>query len=235
MTQYAPPYALRVMTVSFGTVASANAQEQLGSMPDDAPVLLHGSWQKPGHVLERDQWNVEGVTEPHEAGALHRGIDVERPCQVCRLIRDDPDRTAAQTRKPHQDVPGVILVHLEQVPLVHDRVNDVEHVVRLVRCRRHDRVEPLVGAVGWIGALDARRIVDVIPRHEGQQLADQEQAFLVVLDREMRDAAPLVVRHRAAQFLLAHLLVSDRPDDIRTGDEHVARVLHHDDEVRDRG
>ncbi len=25
MTQYAPPYALRVMTVSFGTVASANA------------------------------------------------------------------------------------------------------------------------------------------------------------------------------------------------------------------
>ena len=114
-------------------------------------------------------------------------------------------------------------------------MDDVEHVVRLVRRRRHDRVERRVLAVGRIGGLDARRIVHVVAGHERQQLADQQQALLVVLDREVRDAALLVVRHRAAQLLLRHLLVRHRADDVGPGHEHVAGVLHHDGEVGDGG
>ena len=51
----------------------------------------------------------------------------------------------------------------------------------------------------------------------------------------MRDAARRVVRHRAAEVFLRHVLVRDRLDHVGTGHEHVARVLHHDDEVGDRG
>ena len=50
----------------------------------------------------------------------------------------------------------------------------------------------------------------------------------------MRDAAPLVVRHRPAELLLRHLLVRHGPHDVGAGHEHVARALHHDDEVGDR-
>ena len=50
----------------------------------------------------------------------------------------------------------------------------------------------------------------------------------------MRDAALLVVRHRAAELFLRHFLVRDGLDDVRAGHEHVARVAHHDGEVGDR-
>jgi hypothetical protein len=49
------------------------------------------------------------------------------------------------------------------------------------------------------------------------------------------DAALFVVRHRAAQVFLGHVLVRDRADDVGAGHEHVARALDHDDEVGDRG
>ena len=38
----------------------------------------------------------------------------------------------------------------------------------------------------------------------------------------------------AAEVLLGHLLVGDGADDLRAGDEHVARLLDHQDEVGDR-
>ena len=43
------------------------------------------------------------------------------------------------------------------------------------------------------------------------------------------------MRLRAAQILLAHLLVRDRLDHVGAGDEHVARLLGHHDEVGDGG
>ena len=79
-----------------------------------------------------------------------------------------------------------------------------------------------------------RRVVEVVGRQEAEQLADEREALAVVLDGEVRDAALLVVRHRAAELLLRHVLVGHRLDDVRAGHEHVARALHHDVEVGDR-
>ena len=56
-----------------------------------------------------------------------------------------------------------------------------------------------------------------------KQLAQHGEALLVVMREEMRDARDLVVRGRAAQFFLRHLLVRHGLDDVRAGDEHVAR------------
>src|SRR5260370_1102794 len=47
----------------------------------------------------------------------------------------------------------------------------------------------------------------------------------------MGHAAARVVRLRAAEVFLGHLLVRDGLDDLGAGDEHVARALGHDDEV----
>ena len=149
-------------------------------MPDDAAEFLHGAGQEAGDVLEGDERNVERVAEAHEPRALHRRVDVERARQVRRLVRDDADRTAAEPREADQDVLREVRVHLEEVAIVHDRVDDVEHVVRLVRRGGDDGVERLVFAIGRIGRLDARRIVDVVAGHERQQLADQQHAVLVV-------------------------------------------------------
>jgi hypothetical protein len=100
---------------------------------------------------------------------------------------------------------------------------------------RHQPVERRVLAVDGIRRVPPRRIVDVVRRHVREQLADETQARAIVRHGEMRDAARRVVRHRAAELVLGHLLVRDGLDDVGTGHEHVARVLDHDVEVGDRG
>ena len=203
-------------------------------MPDDPAVLLHRPRQEPGHVLEGDQRDVERVAEAHEPRRLHRRVDVERAGEHRRLVGDDPDRPAVEPREADQDVLRVVVVHLEEVALVDDQVDHVEHVVRLVRRRRHDAVERRVLAVGRIAGPRPRRVVEVVRRHERQQIANQRQALAVVVGREVRDAARRVVRHRAAELLLRHFLVRHRLQHVGAGDEHVAGVLHHHDEVGDR-
>ena len=94
--------------------------------------------RKPGHVLERDERDVERVAEPDEPRALHRRVDVERAGEHRRLVRDDADRPAVEPREADDDVLRVVLVDLEKVAVVDDRVDDVEHVVGLVRRGRHE-------------------------------------------------------------------------------------------------
>jgi hypothetical protein len=52
---------------------------------------------------------------------------------------------------------------------------------------------------------------------------------------EVGDAALAVVRDGPAELLEGHVLVRDLLDDVRPRDEHVARILDHEDEVGDRG
>ena len=113
-------------------------------------------------------------------------------------------------------------------------MDQVEHVVRLIRRRRDEPIEGLVLALRGIGRRDDRRGIEVVARQKCQQTANQREARAVVVHREMRDAALLVVRHRAAELFLRHVLVRDGLDDVGSGHEHVARAAHHDGEVGNR-
>ena len=104
----------------------------------------------------------------------------------------DDDVPARSARAPRGSTPSSAIAWIR-----------VEHVVRLVRRRRNQPVERLVFAIDRIVGRDARRIVEVVVGHERQQLANQRDALGVVLHGEVRDAALLVVRHRAAEIFLA--------------------------------
>ena len=156
------------------------------------------------------------------------------PARYAGWLATMPTGRPPSRAKPTTMLLRVVLVHLEEVAVVRDRVDQVQHVVRLVRRRRHQRVERVVFAIERIVGRLARRIVEVVVGHERQQLANQRDALGVVLDGEVRDAALLVVRHRAAEVFLGDVFVRDGLDHVGTGDEHVARLLHHDDEVGDR-
>ena len=186
--------------------------QQLRAVPDDAAELLDGARQEPRHVLEGHDRDVEGITEAHEARALHRRVDVEGARKVRRLVGDDADRPAAHAREPHEDVPGVVLLHLEEHALVDDRDNHLVHVVGLVRRLGHDGVEFRHLAIGRIGRRDDGGVVDVVRRQVREQFAHQRERRVVVVHREVRHAALRVVRHRAAEFLLGHLFVRDGAD-----------------------
>ena len=115
MTSYAPPYALRVMTVSFGHRRLAVGVEQLRAVADDAAVLLADAGQEAGHVDERDQRDVEAVAGPDEARGLRRCVDVERAGQDGRLLRDDADAAAAEPGEADDDVRGPARLDLEEL------------------------------------------------------------------------------------------------------------------------
>ena len=133
-----------------------------------------------------------------------------------------------------QDVPRPGRLQLEELAVVDDAPQDVVHVVGLRRFVGHDVVERRVHPVVRIRRRDHRRIGEVVLGQVREQPPDVVHRLGLVPRREMRDAASAGVDACAAERLRVDLLVRDRPHDVGPGDEHVARALDHDREVRHR-
>ena len=197
-------------------------------------MLLVLPGHEPRHVDERDDGDVERVTEADEPRALQRGVDVERAGVHPRLVADDADRTTVESPEPGDEVPGVPLGDLEERPLVDDTVDDVDDVVRLLWLVRDD-VRDVGVALRVVPRLDPWRVLDVVLRQVRQQASDLVERLLLGGLGEVRDARLRGVGLRATQLLEGDLLARDGLDDLGPGDHHVARLLDHEDEVRDRG
>ena len=68
-----------------------------------------------------------------------------------------------------------------------------------------------------------------------QQVADVVERVLLAGGDVVRQTRLRHVGVGAAEFLHRHLLAGDRLDDVRPGDEHLAGLVDHDDEVGERG
>ena len=130
-------------------------------------------------------------------------------------------------------------MHFQKVAVVGHRVNQIEHVVRLIRRRGHETIEGRILPVGRIagprsrgsGALGASsRLFD--GRNDSSSRIERE-AFAVVVDGEVRDAARRVMGRGAAELLFGDFLVRHRLQHVGPGHEHVARVPDHDREIGD--
>ena len=126
------------------------------------------------------------------------------------------------------------LLDLEEVALVGDLQDQLLDVVGLVRVVRDQRVERHVDAVGVVEARQLRRRLEVGGRQEVDQPAHLQQRLDVVVVGAVGDRGLGRVDLRAAEFLGGHGLVGDGLHHVRAGDEHVARVAHHEDEVGHR-
>ncbi len=145
-----------------------------------------------------------------------------------------PDRAPFEPRESHHEILRKVLVNFEEFALVHDFVNRILDVVRFLRIFRHQRVQRRRSAIPRIVRRAPRRIFKIIRRQVAEQLANHREALGIVARNEMRDAALLVVRHRAAELLLRHFFVRHRLDHVRPGDEHVRAVARHENKIRDR-
>ena len=191
----APPNALRRMTVTLGTVASANACTSLAPWRITPSLLLAGAGQKARRVDEHEQRQPEGVAGAHEARRLLRGVGVEHATEVPGLVGDDPDRATLQPRQGADDVARAPRRDLDQAPAVDQRARHVAHVIDLARLRGH-------GARGArLGRGDRRqhlRQLAAVLGQEVQQLARQQRRVEVSARREMAHAVSLV-HARAAE------------------------------------
>ncbi len=82
-----------------------------------------------------------------------------------------------------------------------------------------------------IGTGNKRSILHIIGGQETQQFADAHQRLLLVIAHKMGHTAFAAVSLGASQFFLAHLFVGHGLHHIRSGDEHVALLFHHKNEI----
>ena len=122
----------------------------------------------------------------------------------------------------------------KKVALVDDLGDQFLDVIGLVRVVGDQRVERQLHPVGRIAGRQHGHAGLVVERQEVHQTPHLQQCFEVVLVGAVGDRGAGGVDLGAAQFFRRHGLVGDGFHHVRAGDEHVARVLHHEDEVGHR-
>jgi len=208
-------------------------EEHLGPVLDDAQLFLVAAGQEAGDVDEADQRDVEGIAEADEARPLHRGLHVERTGEDRRVVGDDADRAPAQAGEANHQVLGVALVDLEELLVVDHGQDQLLDVIGLVGVDRHDLVQPVVHAVEGVAAFGIGRRLHVGGGQVAEQFLDHVQGVLLVAADEMGHAGDGGVALGAAQLLEGHLLLVDGLDHLGAGDEHVAGLVDHENEVGD--
>jgi hypothetical protein len=136
-----------------------------------------------------------------------------------------------QTREPADDVLSVIRHHLEEAAVVDDARDHAAHVVGLVGVVRDDRLQLGIGALRVVEGGPVRRLLTIVGRQIGEQVADLREGGVLVVGDEVRNATALVVHVGSAQVLERHLLTGGHLDHVGSGDEHVPDVPNHEDEI----
>ena len=216
--------------------------QQLCAAPDDAVVLLLGSRQEARNVHQHDDRDVEAVAGPNESRGLLRGVDVQAAGELGGLVSHDADRPAVDAAEADDDVLRVTRLNFQELVVIENAGDDLMHVVRLVRRVGDQGVqfEVLLGEVvldrarmRWRGM--PRRLGVVVGRQVAQQLAHIVERVLLAGGDVVRGAGLRHVGLRAAEFLHGDVLTGDGLDDVGSGDEHLAGLVDHDDEVGERG
>src|SRR5260370_24941724 len=101
-------------------------------MFDDAAEFLLGAGEEAGNILKSNQGNIEGVAEADKARAFHGSVNIKDSREKGRLIADNPNRPAVETRKTHNNIVRVMFVDFEEISIVNHRRNRTLHVGRLL-------------------------------------------------------------------------------------------------------
>ena len=203
-------------------------------MIDDAGVLLSGTAQEARNVHEGQDLDVERIAETNETRCLAAGITIEHTRKMGGLVRDDTGRATVETRKAADDILGKIFMDFEEVAVIHDRIDDLVHVVGLVGVVGHNLVEDIVHAGNIVRARITRGFLHVVLRNEGDETTHFGECLFFRSCHEMGYAGLGSVDMCAAELLNGHVFACNGFDYFRTGDEHITVLLGHHDKVRER-
>ena len=206
-------------------------EQELRPVLDQSAIFLVGAGQEAGHVNEGHERNVEAVAEADEARGLARGVAVKYPCQHQGLIGDNADGAPLDAGEADHDVSGEGRLDLEEVAFVHDLMDQLLDVVRLVRIVRDQRIEGVFAAVPRIARGELRHARFVTRWEKVHQPAHLQQRLDVVVIGAVGDGRLRRVHDCPAKLLCRHLLLGNRLHHVRAGDEHVGGVFDHKDEV----
>jgi len=201
---------------------------------DNASELLLGSGQEAGNIGECDDGDVESIAESDKASCFHGGVDVKAAGKHLRLIGNNADRLALDFAEAGDHVARKRRHNRVELIAVADSLNDHFHVVGLVRILGDGVIENLSRALHFFILLSPLLFFALVPAvlwEVTQQLPCACNRLDIILEHFVADTRNFAVHLGAAQLLLRNLLIDDSLDNVRSGDKHVAGVLHHEDKI----
>ena len=207
--------------------------EHLGAVTDDAVVFLVYARQEARHINQIHQREVEGIAEADETCCLIGSVHIQAASHDIGLVGDDTYAAAVETGKASDDIGSKVLMHFVELAVIDNTADNILHIVRSIRIVRHYAVQGLILTIRVIAGINNRSILHVVAGQEGQEVTNLLYAVVLVLCGKVSHTAAAVMGHGAAQSLCGDFLSRDGLDNRRAGDEHLAGVLHHVDEVRD--
>src|SRR5215471_18799382 len=181
-------------------------------------------------VHEIDHRKVEGLGEVHEALHLLTGVGRPRAAVEVGIAGEDGHRPAVEASESRDDRAAVQRADLEEGALVHHRLHDAAHLVRLADVARDCLDEPRLASRGRIGALAAWSDLVDGGRHVGEEATGAREGFLLGVHRVVHRAR-LELDLPAAELVLGELL----PEPLHDGwsrYEEGGELLDHDGIVR---
>ncbi len=157
-------------------------------MLDDAAIFLRGAGHEARYIDQRQDRDVEGIAEAHEARALGRGIDVQAAGQHHRLVGDHADCRAFHADEADDDVLRILRLQFEEVAFVGQLDDQFLDVIGLGRVFRHQAVERDLFAGRRIFAGPDRWLFAVVGRQEVEETPRVQQRLHIVFQRQIGNA-----------------------------------------------
>ena len=125
-------------------------------------------------------------------------------------------------------------MNLHEVAVIDNGIDDFVHVVGFVRVCRNDVVQIIVHAGDIIRTLYERSLLHIVLRDERNETTYLCQRLFLRSSYEMGNAGLGSVNLGATELLHGNVLTCNGFDYLRAGDEHIAVLLGHHDEVGQR-
>ena len=197
-------------------------------MLDQPAILLGGAGREARHVHEGDDRMPNASQKRTKARPCARHPKSSTPASTIGWFATKAT-VRPRSAEAGDDVLGEAADSSKKSPSSATfRINSL--IVGLVRMVRDQRVERCLGALD-ISKLGHSGTPAQCRREEIDQPADLQQALDVVLERARRRSPTWWCARSPAELFGSHHFVGDRLHHVRPGHEHVARVLHHEDEV----
>ena len=128
---------------------------------------------------------------------------------------------------------AILGLQFEEVALVGELDDQFLDVIGLGRIIGYQAVERELFAGRRVFAGPDRWLLAVVGRQEVEEAPGVQQHLDIIFQRQVGNAGARTVGDGAAKLLGCDFLVRDGLHHVRTGDEHVGAVLHHEHEIGD--
>ena len=205
--------------------------DNLGSVPDDAVVLLLHTRQETWYILDGDEGDVEAVTEADETGSLVGSINIEGSSQEVGLVGYETDGTSCHTSETYDNILCKFRLNFEEVLLVADWLDDIADVIGNIGIGWHHCIKFMTDAVHLVSDRMYGGVFHVVGGNEPNEFTDGHEGLFIVVADEVAHTAHRVVSHGTTEGFLVHILVGHSLNHVGTRYKHLALLFHHQDEV----